>query len=97
MKLSFFFGGLILVWILVSYLILGISAAITILTFGYVLTSLSGVSLYAEFTIRYLYEVLLFVVMLFLVGIISNKKVNEGVVVGFLTLIALVYIWQTLF
>ena len=97
MKLSFFFGGLILVWILVSYLILGISAAITILTFGYVSTSLSGVSLYAEFTIRYLYEVLLFVVMLFLVGIISNKKVNEGVVVGFLTLIALVYIWQTLF
>jgi hypothetical protein len=97
MKLSFFFGGLILVWILVSYLILGISAVITILTFGYVSTSLSGVSLYAEFTIRYLYEVLLFVVMLFLVGIISNKKVNEGVVVGFLTLIALVYIWQTLF
>lgn len=94
MKSWYVLGILLLVWLVLSYIIVGIEALVSSATFGVYSTTLGGIGPYATLTITYVYEVLLLMLMFFVMGVIPSSKGQGAAFILFMILIMVVYVGQ---
>lgn len=78
MKVSWGFGVLVIFWIIIAYLIVGITDAIHGITFGLYTPNFGQSSYYAFETVKYSLEVLMGAGVLFMVGVLPTVKMKAG-------------------
>ena len=78
MKVSWGFGVLVIFWIIIAYLIVGITDAIHGITFGLYTHNFAQASYYAFETVKYSLEVLMGAGVLFMVGVLPTVKMKAG-------------------